>query len=67
MTRITYAEILAQYKSRFSLIVEQILALALGTNLVKGVKNLPLKIKRIPYRCFKLYITLIQIDGSILS
>ena len=34
------AEKLRQYKIRFSLIVEQILALALSTNIVREAKNL---------------------------
>ena len=36
---ITNAKNLGQYKSRSSLIVEQILAFASGTNLVREVKN----------------------------
>ena len=39
MTTITNAENVRQYKSRFSLIVEQILAFTLSTNLDKEVKN----------------------------
>ena len=38
MTTITNAENFRQYKSRFSLIVEQILAFTLSTNLDKEVK-----------------------------
>ena len=40
MTTTTNAENLRQYKSRFSLIVEQILLLASSINLVREVKNL---------------------------
>ena len=40
-------ENLRQHKSRFSLIVEQILAFVSSTYLVREVKNLPLNIKRI--------------------
>ena len=36
-----------QYKRRFSLIVEQILAFASSTNLVREVKNLSPNFKRI--------------------
>ena len=39
MTTITNAENVRQYKSRFSLIVEQILAFTLSTNFDKEVKN----------------------------
>ena len=39
MTTITNAKNLGQYKSRFSLIVEQILGFASSTNLVREVKN----------------------------
>lgn len=39
MTTITNAKNLGQYKSRFSLIVQQILAFASSTNLVREVKN----------------------------
>ena len=43
----TDAENLRPYKSRFSLIVEQILAFASSTNLIRGVKSLYPKFKRI--------------------
>ena len=41
MTKATIAENLRQCKSKFSLIVEQILAFTSNTNLVKEVKDLP--------------------------
>ena len=47
MTTTTNAKIFRQYKSRFSLIVEQILAFAASTNLVREVKNLSPNFKRI--------------------
>ena len=47
MTTTTNAENLGQYKSRFSLIVEQILVFASSTNLVRKVKNLSSNFKRI--------------------
>ena len=46
MTENTNAENLRQHKSRFSLIVEQILAFALSTNLVREVMNLFQDFKR---------------------
>ena len=47
MAAATYAENLQQYKSRFSLIVEQIFSYASSTNEVREVKKLPPKFKRI--------------------
>ena len=47
MTTTTNAENLQQYKSRFSLIVEQILAFAWSTKLVREVNNLSPNFKRI--------------------
>ena len=47
MTTITNAENLRQHKIRFSLIVEQILAFALGTSMVREVKSLSPKSKQI--------------------
>ena len=47
MTRTTNVKILPQYKSRFSLIVEQILALTLTTSLVREVKNLSANFQQI--------------------
>ena len=44
---ITNAENSRQYKTRFSLIIEQILALASSINLVIEVKNLSPKYERI--------------------
>ena len=46
MTITTNAENFWQYKSRFSLIVEQILAFALTVNLDRKVKNLSPNFKR---------------------
>ena len=54
MTAITNAENLRQYKRRFSLIVEQILAFTWDTNLVREVKNLSPNFKRIAKRCLAL-------------
>ena len=45
MTTTTNVKILPQYKSRFSLIVEQILPLTLTTSLVREVKNLQISNK----------------------
>ena len=47
MTTTTNAENLRQYKSRFSLIVEQILAFASSTNLITEVKSFSPNFKRI--------------------
>ena len=47
MTTATNTKNLRKYKSRFSLIVEQILAFPSSTNLVGEVKNLPPNFKRI--------------------
>ena len=47
MKTTTNAENLRQYKSRFSLIIEQILAFPLNTNLVRKVENLSPNFKRI--------------------
>ena len=47
MTTTTHAENLRQYKSRFSLIVEQILPFASSTNLIREVKSLSPNFKRI--------------------
>ena len=46
MTIATSFENFCQHKSRFSLIVEQILAFALTTNLVRKTKNLSPSFKR---------------------
>ena len=54
MTAATNAENLRQLKSRFSLIVEQVLAFSSRTNFVRKVKNLTPNFKRITLRCFKL-------------
>ena len=47
MTTTTNAENLCQYKSRYSPIVEHILAFASSTNFVREVKNLSPNVKRI--------------------
>ena len=47
MTTTTNPENLRQYKNKFSLIVEQILAFAWRTNLVSEVNNLSPNFKRI--------------------
>ena len=49
MTTATNAEILRQYKIRFSLIVKHILTFTWSTNLVREVKNLSPNFKRIGY------------------
>ena len=54
MATTTNAENLRQYKDRFPLIVEQILAFPLSTNLVRKAKNLPPSFKRIEQRGFTL-------------
>ena len=46
MTTATNTETLRQNKSRFSLIVEQIMAFALSTNLVREVNNSSPNFKR---------------------
>ena len=48
------AENLRQYKSRFSLIAELILAFDSIPNMVREVKKLPPNFKRIPLRIFYL-------------
>ena len=67
MTTTTNAENLRQCKSRFSLIVEQILVLAASINLVREVKNLFPDSNRLAQRCFTLKITLIGIERFLLS
>ena len=47
MTATTNAKNLRQYESRFSLIVEEILALPSSTNLARKVKNLSPNFRRI--------------------
>ena len=49
MTTTTNAENLRQYKIRFSLIVEQILALTSSINLVKEFKNLSSNLKQVKH------------------
>ena len=67
MTATKNAENLQQYKSRFSLIAEQVLALASHPNMVREVKNLSPNFKQIVWRCFTFLNILIWIAGSILS
>ena len=47
MTATTSGKNLRQYKSKFPLAVEQILAFASNTNMVREVKNLPSNFKKI--------------------
>ena len=47
MTATANAENLRQYKIRFSLITEQILAFASNPNMVREVKNMPPSFKQI--------------------
>ena len=54
MTTTTNSENFRQYESRFPLIVEQVLAFALVSNLLRKVKNVFPFFKRIAERCFKL-------------
>ena len=54
MTTTTNAENLQQYRSKFSFFVEQMVAFASSTNLVREFKNLYGNFKRIAYRCFTL-------------
>ena len=54
MTTTTNAKNLQQCKVRFSLIVEQILAFACNTNLVREVKTLYPNFKQIALRCLVL-------------
>ena len=56
-----------QYTSRFSLIVEQVLAFTWSTILVKKVKNVPTDFKRIAWLHFSLEIILIRIGSWVLS
>ena len=54
MTAIANAKNLRQRKTRFSFIVEQILAFVSTTNLFREVKNVFPTFKRISWRCFTL-------------
>ena len=67
MIVITNTENLRQCKVRFSLIVEQILAFAASTNLIREVKNNSPNFKQITWRCFELLNVLIGIERTILS
>ena len=64
---ITNAEKLRQYKSKFSLVVWQILAFAWSPNIVREVKNLSSNFKQIAWQCSELLNALIRIVRSILS
>ena len=67
MITTTNTENFRQYKSGFSLIVEQVLVFTSNTNLVKEVKNLSPNFKRIEITMFYETIIRIWIAGSILS
>ena len=54
MTATANIQNLQQYKSKFRLIVDQILTFPSSTNLVKKAQNLPPNFKRIAQRCLKL-------------
>ena len=63
---LNYIENLPQCKSTFSLLVDQIPAFALGTNLVREWKTSS-NFKWITWRCFMLLKICVGIDRSILS
>ena len=65
MTTTANAENLRQYKIRFYLIVEQILAFVQNPVMVRGVKNLSPNLKQIVSRCFTLLNILIGTVRSI--
>ena len=67
MITTTNTENFRQYKSGFSLIVEQVMVFTSNTNLVKEVKNLSPNFKRIEITMFYETIIRIWIAGSILS
>ena len=60
MTAIANAKNLRQYKSRFSLIVEQILAFVSSTNFVKELENMSFSFKQNTRQCFVLLNILIR-------
>ena len=66
MTAATNAENLRQYKIRFLLIAEQILAFASHPNMARKVKNMPPNFKQIVWACFTLLNIFIWIVRSIL-
>ena len=66
MTVIANTEILRQYKSRFFLIVEQVLVFDSSHNMVKEVKNVFPNFKQIASRRFTLVNILIRIVRPIL-
>ena len=61
MTVTKNAEKLRQYKIRFSLIKEQILAFASSPNMVREVRYLSLNFKQIAGRCFTLLKILVWV------
>ena len=67
MTAITNAENLWHSKSRFTLILEQILAFTSNTILVKEMENMSPNFKLIAWWCFTSLNVLIQIVVSTLS
>ena len=69
MTEATNAENLRQYRfyDNLDLIVEQILAFASVSNMVREVKNLSPNFKKIAWRCFRLLNIFIEIVRFILS
>ena len=67
MTAIANTNNLRLYTIRISLILEQILAFASSSNLVREDKNKSPNFKQISRRCFELLNVLIQIDRPILS
>ena len=67
MTATTNAENLLQYKVRFSLIVEQIIAFASSPKMFREVKDLSPNFKQIAWRCFTLFNILVWIVRSMLS
>ena len=64
MTKIKNPENLRQYRLRFSLVIEPILAFVSSTNLVRERKNVPPNFERIA--CSALQKDLIWIDNFIL-
>ena len=62
---VTNDENLRQYKSTFSLTLEQTVDFALSTNLVRNVKNMSPNSKQIAWWCFMLLNVIIEIGKSI--
>ena len=61
------AENLREYKIRFSLIVEEILAFASGPNMVRELKRMSPNFKEIVWQSFTLLNICVWIGRSILS